>query len=49
MTTPGRQADLNMAEIHNLDRQIETLMECKPLSENEVKQLCDRVPNITNS
>lgn len=35
--------ELNMGEIGNLDRQIETLMECKPLSETEVKQLCERV------
>lgn len=38
--------DLNMGEIGNLDRQIETLMECKPLPENEVKALCDRVSFI---
>jgi serine/threonine-protein phosphatase 2A catalytic subunit len=35
--------ELNMGEIGNLDRQIEILMECKPLPENEVKQLCERV------
>lgn len=38
--------DLNMGEIHNLDRQIETLMECKPLPETEVKALCERVSLI---
>ena len=41
MTTKG--ADLNMNDIGNLDRQIEILMECKPLSETEVKQLCEKV------
>lgn len=35
--------DLHMNEIHVLDKQIETLMECKPLPENEVKILCERV------
>ena len=37
------KAELSNADIHVLDRQIETLMECKPLPENEVKQLCERV------
>jgi hypothetical protein len=41
MTTKG--GDLNMGDIGNLDRQIEILMECKPLSETEVKQLCEKV------
>lgn len=27
----------------NIDKQIEQLMECKPLSEAEIKELCDRV------
>lgn len=35
MTTKG--GDLNLGDIGNLDRQIEILMECKPLSETEVK------------
>jgi hypothetical protein len=35
--------ELSMGEIGNLDRQIEILLECKPLSETEVKQLCERV------
>ena len=30
-------------EVQNLDRQIETLMKCKPLPESEVKILCDKV------
>ena len=29
--------DLNISDIHVLDKQIETLMECKPLPENDVK------------
>ena len=37
--------DLKMGEIVSLDRQIETLMECKPLPENEVRALCERVSN----
>ena len=38
--------DLNVSEIPALDKQIETLMECKPLAENEVKALCERVSQI---
>ena len=40
-TTKG--AELNMNDIQGLDKQIEVLMECKPLSETEVKQLCEKV------
>ena len=40
------KAELSGADIHVLDKQIETLMECKPLSENEVKQLCERVSSL---
>ena len=35
--------DLNNNEIPALDKQIETLMECKPLAETEVRALCERV------
>lgn len=38
--------DLNMADIHVLDKQIETLMDCKPLPETEVKQLCEKVSTL---
>lgn len=41
MTTKG--ADLNVADINILDKHIEILMDCKPLSENDVKQLCEKV------
>lgn len=34
---------LSMAEIQMLDKEISQLGECKPLSETEVKQLCDKV------
>ena len=47
MTTP--KGELNMNDITILDKQIETLMECKPLSENEVKNLCDKVFQINSS
>jgi len=30
-------------DITNLDKQIETLMECKCLSEPEIKALCEKV------
>ena len=32
-----------MSEYSALDRQIEQLMDCKPLSLPEVKQLCEKV------
>ena len=32
-----------MSEILGLDAQIETLLSCKPLPEQQVKQLCERV------
>ena len=47
MTAKGG-GDLNMTDIGNLDRQIEILMECKPLSETEVKQLCEKVGLISH-
>ena len=34
---------LSQVEINNLDRYIEQLLQCKPLSEVEVKNLCDKV------
>lgn len=36
------QNALSMSEIQSLDREIDQLMECKPLTETEVKQLCDK-------
>lgn len=36
---------LSQGEINNLDRYIEQLLQCKPLSEVEVKTLCDKVRN----
>jgi len=37
---------LNTGEILNLDKQIEQLLDCKPLSEAEVKALCDKAKEI---
>ena len=34
---------LSSNDVTNLDRQIEHLYECKPLPENEVKALCEKV------
>ena len=36
-------ATLNSTDIGNLDKYIEQLMDCKPLGESEVKQLCEKV------
>jgi putative methionine-R-sulfoxide reductase with GAF domain len=38
-------ASSKKTEYSNLDRQIEQLMECRPLAEAEVKQLCEKVCN----
>lgn len=35
-----------MTEIGTLDRQIQQLHEYKPIAENEVKNLCDKVSNL---
>lgn len=37
METPSEES------FHDLDRWIEKLNDCKPLTENEVKQLCEMV------
>jgi len=37
---------LSTGEILNLDKQIEQLLDCKPLSEAEVKALCDKAKEI---
>lgn len=36
----------SFAEIPSLDKYIEQLLECKPLSENEVKDLVERAKEI---
>jgi serine/threonine-protein phosphatase 2A catalytic subunit len=36
----------NSHEHKDIDKQIEQLMECKPLSEQEVKELCDKVSSV---
>ena len=38
---------LTTGDILNLDKQIEQLMDCKLLSEAEVKALCDKVNSIS--
>lgn len=38
--------DLNIPDLHSLDKQIENLLKCKPLSENDVKILCEKVTQI---
>lgn len=35
--------NLNTSEVGNLDALIETLMQCKPLKESEVKFICEKV------
>lgn len=37
---------LSMTDIECLDRQINSLMECKPLPENEIKILCEKAKEI---
>ncbi len=40
---------LSMSEIGTLDRQIQQLHDYKPISENEVKALCDKVSTNFNN
>ena len=40
------RAKLTDTDISDLDKQIETLLECKPLKELEVKLLCDKVKTL---
>lgn len=47
MTTKG--GDFNLNEIAQMDKQIEILMDCKPLPETEVKTLCEKVCYPVNS
>lgn len=42
---PPKSSSSSSVDITNLDKQIEHLMECKPLSEPEVKALCEKVLN----
>ena len=37
---------INFEDIANLDKQIETLLTCKPLPEIQIKQLCDKVSSF---
>ena len=37
---------INFEDITNLDKQIDTLLTCKPLPESEIKILCDKAKEI---
>ena len=37
---------LSMTDIECLDRQVQQLMDCKPLAENEIKQLCEKAKDV---
>ena len=37
---------INMEEIQHLDQQIDVLFDCKPLPENQIKQLCEKAKEI---
>ena len=39
---------LNNEDISTLDRQIEQLMDYKPIPEHEVKQLCEKVSHLSS-
>ncbi len=43
MATAPPAKELSLSDIPLLDKQIATLMECKPLAENDVKALCEKV------
>ena len=39
-------ADLSSSEVDLYDRHISNLFECKPLTENEVKLLCEKARDV---
>ena len=41
-------AGINFEEISNLDSSIEVLLSCKPLTESQIKVLCDKVSHMLN-
>lgn len=45
---PPAAAKLKLSEINDIDKQIEILFECKPLTESEVKELCEKVKIMQN-
>lgn len=47
-TAPGARLDHYLSAVHisNLDEQIEQLMQCNPLREEDVRTLCDRAESI---
>jgi hypothetical protein len=34
---------LSQSDIENIDKQLEQLFDCKPISEAEIKSLCEKV------
>ena len=38
---------INFEDLSNLDKQIDVLLSCKPLPESQIKQLCEKVSNVT--
>ena len=40
------QKELSSSDLGNLDVQISTLMQCKPLKESEIKFLCEKVNRL---
>jgi hypothetical protein len=47
MTTSQHSFQLSLEDITNLDKNIELLYEQKPIAENEVKILCEKVSFLT--
>ena len=48
MATAGDQASLDFDSIKAMDKQIDVLLQCKPLPESEIRQLCEQV-SITHT
>ena len=46
MTTKGAESANKFSDIGFLDKQIESLLECQPLSEDLIKQLCEKGKEI---
>jgi len=46
MATAGDQASLDFDSIKAMDKQIDVLLQCKPLPESEIRQLCEQAKDI---
>lgn len=46
LESQGIMASLDLKDYREIDEQIDQLMQCKPLSEDQVKELCGKAQEI---